>query len=129
MLLKYIKRAQEIKPILSKDLHAYICQAYVEKRRLSRRFENVMVEFETSPRFILSLIRTSLALSRARLDTVCTRNDVQAAIRLFESCSQSLIQARPYRRNNKYSNIDKVKNKKCIIMYFQMIYLDLQIHN
>ena len=121
MLLKYIKRAQEIKPILSKDLQAYICQAYVEKRRLSRRFENVMVEFETSPRFILSLIRTSLALSRARLDTVCTRNDVQAAIRLFESCSQSLIQARPYRRNNKYSNIDKVKKK----MYYYVFPNDL----
>ena len=75
MLRNYISKARNIDPVLNKNLKDRIVNAYISARN------NPMV----TPRYLLSLIRISMAHARLRLSNEVENEDVEVAIYLLET--------------------------------------------
>lgn len=69
----YIEACKEIHPTLSKTIHERLLDAYLSARKSTM----------TTPRYLLSLIRLTLAHARLRLSSIATEEDATQAIHLL----------------------------------------------
>lgn len=75
-LKSFILQAQKINPTFSKSVNSKIKEAYIEARQIFERL---------TPRYLLSLIRISLANARFRLSETVEEEDVEEAIKLLKT--------------------------------------------
>jgi len=74
---------------LTKDLHQFIIERYIEKRRAN--VESKAGYAYTTPRTLLAIIRLSQAMARIRLSEEVDQNDVDEALRLMEMSQASVL--------------------------------------
>ena len=87
---EYIAQAKKLKPTIPQDLHNFIVQKYVEKRKLEVEQKNKQGYQYITPRSLLAVIRLSQALAKLRMNDKVKQEDVDEALRLVE-VSQSSI--------------------------------------
>ena len=87
---EYIAQAKKCKPTIPQDLHNFIVQKYVEKRKLEIEQKNKQGYQYITPRSLLAVIRLSQALAKLRMNDKVKQEDVDEALRLVE-VSQSSI--------------------------------------
>lgn len=88
----YIEKCKTFDPVIPDELSNKLLDAYIKTRN-----EN---EF-TTPRYLLSLIRLSLAHARARLSNVVSLEDVNEVLRLMEAMKIPSIRKRREEKTNK----------------------------
>jgi len=86
----YVSVAKKLQPTLSKDLHQFIIERYIEKRRAN--VESKAGYAYTTPRTLLAIIRLSQAMARIRLSEEVDQNDVDEALRLMEQSQASVLE-------------------------------------
>ena len=87
---EYIAQAKKCRPTIPQDLHNFIVQKYVEKRKLEIEQKNKQGYQYITPRSLLAVIRLSQALAKLRMNDKVKQEDVDEALRLVE-VSQSSI--------------------------------------
>jgi DNA replication licensing factor MCM7 len=87
---EYIAQAKKCKPTIPQDLHNFIVQKYVEKRKLEIEQKNKQGYQYITPRSLLAVIRLSQALAKLRMNDKVKQEDVDEALRLVD-VSQSSI--------------------------------------
>ena len=87
---EYIAQAKKCRPSIPQDLHNFIVQKYVEKRKLEIEQKNKQGYQYITPRSLLAVIRLSQALAKLRMNDKVKQEDVDEALRLVE-VSQSSI--------------------------------------
>ena len=87
---EYIAQAKKCRPTIPQDLHNFIVQKYVEKRKLEVEQKNKQGYQYITPRSLLAVIRLSQALAKLRMNDKVKQEDVDEALRLVE-VSQSSI--------------------------------------
>ncbi|TBU04469.1 DNA replication licensing factor Mcm7 [Hamiltosporidium magnivora] len=80
-LQNIIKASKSIFPVIPNSLLERMSDIYVEERK-----DNNMI----TPRYLLSLIRLSLAHSRLRMSQIVNEEDVEEAVRLMERSKRVL---------------------------------------
>lgn len=80
----YIENCKTINPMLSKSIKERLLDAYSKARK----------QHSTTPRYLLSLIRLTLAHARLRLNEVATEEDAEQAIHLLELMKIPTVQAK-----------------------------------
>ena len=105
---EYIAQAKKCRPTIPQDLHNFIVQKYVEKRKLEIEQKNKQGYQYITPRSLLAVIRLSQALAKLRMNDKVKQEDVDEALRLVE-VSQSSIN----KKENKEGlvNFDGVQKK------------------
>ena len=88
-LRAYVSMAKSKNPQLPKDLHKFIVEKYIEKRRANQ--ESKAGYAYTTPRTLLAIIRLSQALARIRLSNEVNQEDVDEALRLMEMSQASVL--------------------------------------
>lgn len=73
-LKNYIEKSKSINPLLSNSTRERLIEAYLKARK----------QYSTTPRYLLSLIRLTLAHARLRMSTVAGEEDATQAIHLLE---------------------------------------------
>ncbi|KAM0687821.1 Mcm2-7 hexameric complex component, partial [Conglomerata obtusa] len=112
---KYIEYTKTFKPVLSTSLGKVLVDAFVEQRK---NFKN------TTPRYLLSLIRFTLSHARLRLSKEVERIDVDEAIRLMEqNIFESQIKSVEYESIERiiYEAIKKNINSNNEILYEEIL--------
>lgn len=79
-LKNFVIRAKKINPVLTNSVNLKIKEAYVEARQTFERL---------TPRYLLSLIRFSLAHARLRMSPVVELEDVEESIKLLSMSSEN----------------------------------------
>ena len=87
---EYIAQAKSRRPTIPPDLHNFIVQKYVEKRKIEIEQKNKQGYQYITPRSLLAVIRLSQALAKLRFNDKVKQEDVDEALRLIE-ISQSSI--------------------------------------
>lgn len=80
-LRSFISQAKRYNPVIAKELTDYIAEAYTELRSEER---------ETTPRTLISILRLSQSLAKARFSSEVKKGDVEEAIRLMKMSKISL---------------------------------------
>lgn len=83
-LRNHIAKAKELTPVVPTELERYISSAYVEMRQENQ-------EEPITPRYLLAILRLSMALARLRFAEVVTVDDVDEALRLVKASKLSLM--------------------------------------
>ena len=81
---EYIAQAKKCRPTIPQDLHNFIVQKYVEKRKLEIEQKNKQGYQYITPRSLLAVIRLSQALAKLRMNDKVKQEDVDEALRLVE---------------------------------------------
>lgn len=87
----YVSFAKTLNPKISKDLHQFIIDKYIEKRRAN--VESKAGYAYTTPRTLLAIIRLSQAMARIRLSEDVDQNDVDESLRLMEMSQASVLES------------------------------------
>ena len=105
---EYIAQAKKCRPTIPQDLHNFIVQKYVEKRKLEIEQKNKQGYQYITPRSLLAVIRLSQALAKLRMNDKVKQEDVDEALRLVE-VSQSSINKKENKEG--LANFDGVGKK------------------
>ena len=105
---EYIAQAKRCRPTIPQDLHNFIVQKYVEKRKLEIEQKNKQGYQYITPRSLLAVIRLSQALAKLRMNDKVKQEDVDEALRLVE-VSQSSINKKENKEG--LANFDGVQKK------------------
>ena len=105
---EYIAQAKKCRPTIPQDLHNFIVQKYVEKRKLEIEQKNKQGYQYITPRSLLAVIRLSQALAKLRMNDKVKQEDVDEALRLVE-VSQSSINKKENKEG--LANFDGVTKK------------------
>ena len=105
---EYIAQAKRCRPTIPQDLHNFIVQKYVEKRKLEIEQKNKQGYQYITPRSLLAVIRLSQALAKLRMNDKVKQEDVDEALRLVE-VSQSSINKKENKEG--LANFDGVGKK------------------
>ena len=97
----YIAQAKTTNPIIPKELHNFIVQKYVEKRKEEKESNKQGYQYIT-PRSLLAVVRLAQALAKLQMNDRVLQKDIDEALRLVE-VSQSSI-------NNTDENINNIGN-------------------
>jgi len=89
---EYIAQAKKCRPTIPQDLHNFIVQKYVEKRKLEmeQNSQNKQGYQYITPRSLLAVIRLSQALAKLRMNDKVKQEDVDEALRLVEASQISI---------------------------------------
>lgn len=85
----YIAAAKKNMPLIPKDLHNFIIQKYVEKRKDEADKSKQGYQYIT-PRSLLAIIRLAQALAKLRMNEKVEQTDVDEALRLVEISKSSI---------------------------------------
>lgn len=85
----YISMAKAKNPRLPRDLHQFITEKYIEKRK--ENVESKAGYAYTTPRTLLGIIRLSQALARLQLRDEVEQSDVDEALRLMDMSQASVL--------------------------------------
>lgn len=88
-LRAYIAYAKRFKPTVSKELHEFIVQRYVEKRKEYLDGSKAGYVY-TTPRTLLGIIRLAQSMAKLRFSNDIDQNDVDEALRLMEKSQESV---------------------------------------
>ena len=105
---EYIAQAKKCRPTIPQDLHNFIVQKYVEKRKMEVEQKNKQGYQYITPRSLLAVIRLSQALAKLRMNDKVKQEDVDEALRLVE-ISQSSINKKENKEG--LSNFDGATKK------------------
>ena len=105
---EYIAQAKKCRPTIPQDLHNFIVQKYVEKRKMEVEQKNKQGYQYITPRSLLAVIRLSQALATLRMNDKVKQEDVDEALRLVE-ISQSSINKKENKEG--LSNFDGATKK------------------
>ena len=97
----YIAQAKTTNPIIPKELHNFIVQKYVEKRKEEKESNKQGYQYIT-PRSLLAVIRLAQALAKLQMNDRVLQKDIDEALRLVE-VSQSSI-------NNSDEDVNNIGN-------------------
>jgi len=100
--------AKTLNPKISKDLHQFIVDKYIEKRRAN--VESKAGYAYTTPRTLLAIIRLSQAMARIRLSEDVDQNDVDEALRLMDVSQSSVLESLEEEEISKINSIIFLKN-------------------
>lgn len=93
---QYISMARTFRPVVPKDVGAYVTQSYINMRRESQKNEGSVRKFShITPRTLLGILRLSQALARIRFVNTVTKDDVDEALRLI-ACSKLSMDSTDY---------------------------------
>lgn len=93
---QYISMARTFRPVVPKDVGAYVTQSYINMRKESHKNENSVRKFShITPRTLLGILRLSQALARIRFVNVVSKDDVDEALRLI-ACSKLSMESNEY---------------------------------
>ncbi|KAF8472813.1 MCM2/3/5 family-domain-containing protein [Kalaharituber pfeilii] len=91
LMRKYIAKARQYRPTVSKAVGEYMTGAYVRMRQNQKREEERKKQFAyVSPRTLLAVVRLSQALARLRFASEVVTEDVDEALRLITVSKSSL---------------------------------------
>eukprot|EP01015_Nassula_variabilis_P033724 TRINITY_DN8157_c0_g2_i1.p2 TRINITY_DN8157_c0_g2~~TRINITY_DN8157_c0_g2_i1.p2 ORF type:complete len:141 (+),score=32.06 TRINITY_DN8157_c0_g2_i1:83-505(+) len=85
----YVAQAKKFNPRIPKNLHAFIVQRYVDKRKEHNDIKRKGYAY-TTPRTLLAIIRLAQAHARLRFSDEVNQNDIDEALRLMESSRSSI---------------------------------------
>lgn len=89
MIKAYVSHAKRFHPTINKELHDFLVQRYLEKRK--EQDESVKEGYcYTTPRTLLGIIRLAQSLARLRFSASISQRDVDEALRLMETSQQSV---------------------------------------
>ena len=108
-LKTYISHAKTFNPTIQKNLHEYVINKYVEKRKLNKQRENTKEYTYVTPRTLLGIIRLSQALAKLRFSNSVNRRDINEAIDLMENAQASIMEEN---QQENYLRSQKVKKDK-----------------
>lgn len=80
----YVAKAKQHFPIIPNNLHNYIIENYVDKRKMQVAEDRDSMYI--TPRTLLGIIRTAQAHAKCRFSDVVDQEDIDEAIRLIETC-------------------------------------------
>ncbi|ELA42026.1 uncharacterized protein VICG_00873 [Vittaforma corneae ATCC 50505] len=80
----FIEGCKAINPVLSRSIRERLLEAYSKARR----------QYSTTPRYLLALIRLTLAHARLRMSEIATEEDASQAIHLLELMRIPTVQAK-----------------------------------
>jgi len=86
---EYVSHAKTYNPVIPKDLHNFIIQKYVEKRKEQVDVNKEGYEYIT-PRSLLAILRLSQALARLRCNDEVDQMDINKALEIIDSSRSSL---------------------------------------
>lgn len=90
---QYVSIARTFRPVVPKDVGAYVTQSYINMRKDSKENENSVRKFShVTPRTLLGILRLSQALARIRFVNTVSKDDVDEALRLI-ACSKLSMDA------------------------------------
>lgn len=89
IIRSYIAQAKAMEPTIPKDLHTFIIQKYVEKRKQESESTKQGYQYIT-PRSLLAIIRLAQALAKLRMGDKVSQDDVDEALRLVEVSKSSV---------------------------------------
>lgn len=89
IIRSYIAQAKKMSPSIPRDLHSFIIQKYVEKRKEESEMSKQGYQYIT-PRSLLAIIRLAQALAKLRMGDKVTQDDVDEALRLVEVSKSSV---------------------------------------
>ena len=108
VIRQYIARAKQFAPVVPKQLADYIVGAYVSLRMNDESGKDTY----TTPRTLLAILRLSQALAKIRFDNLVSKEDVDEAMRLFDSSRASI-----YLSNQKgEKNVDPISRIYTLIL-------------
>ncbi|EGR34237.1 hypothetical protein IMG5_019440 [Ichthyophthirius multifiliis] len=83
----YVGLAKQYQPILGKELHQFLIEKYLEKRKDQSQQQG---KNYTTPRTLLGIIRLAQALAKLRFSDLVNQDDVNEALRLMEESQKSV---------------------------------------
>lgn len=93
---QYISMARTYRPVVPKEVGAYVTQSYIKMRKESQRNEGSVRKFShITPRTLLGILRLSQALARIRFVNLVSKDDVDEALRLI-ACSKLSMEAQEF---------------------------------
>lgn len=93
---QYISMARTFRPVVPRDVGAYVTQSYINMRKESHKNEHSVRKFvNITPRTLLGILRLSQALARVRFSNNVSKDDVDEALRLL-ACSKLSIELTEY---------------------------------
>lgn len=102
---QYISMARTYRPVVPKDVGAYVTQSYIKMRKESQTNEGSVRKFShITPRTLLGILRLSQALARIRFANVVSKDDVDEALRLI-NCSKLSMNAQEIEVDDASSSI------------------------
>ncbi|CAK79994.1 unnamed protein product (macronuclear) [Paramecium tetraurelia] len=88
----FVALSKQYEPILTSDIHQYIADQYVERRK--QTFDKTLDGYSyTTPRTLLAIIRLSQSIAKLQLADRVTQRDVEEAIRLMDISQESVRRA------------------------------------
>jgi DNA replication licensing factor MCM7 len=85
----YVAAGKYYEPVIPKNLHTYIVENYIEKRKMQNEMEAGSMYI--TPRTLLGIIRTAQAHAKIRYSAIVEQEDVDEALRLIDACRDSFI--------------------------------------
>ena len=87
----YISSVVGIEPSIPKDLHNFIVQSYVDRKKKAKECSGTGSDSGyITPRTLLGTIRIAQSLAKMRLSNTVAQEDVEEALRLLEASRQSV---------------------------------------
>ena len=114
----YIAQAKTTNPIIPKELHNFIVQKYVEKRKEEKESTKQGYQYIT-PRSLLAVVRLAQALAKLQMNDRVLQKDIDEALRLVE-VSQSSINNTDESVNN-IGNFEKSRKPDFKSQIYQII--------
>ena len=112
---EYIAQAKKLKPTIPQDLHNFIVQKYVEKRKLEIEQKNKQGYQYITPRSLLAVIRLSQALAKLRMNDKVKQEDVDEALRLVEVSQSSINKKENKEGLSTFDGVGKKTDAKSLI--------------
>lgn len=111
-LRKYIAHAKDFNPTINPELHQYITEKYLYKRKKNKEPENAEYDYIT-PRTLLAMIRLSQGLAKLRFSHTVEKEDIDGALDLVEK-AQACLNTDEDDSGNKRT---KLKNNKSSVIF------------
>ena len=111
-LRKYIAHAKTFNPTINPELHSYITEKYLEKRKKNKEPENAEYDYIT-PRTLLAMIRLSQGLAKLRFSHFVEKEDIDGALELVEK-AQACLNTDEDETGSKRT---KLKNNKSSVIF------------
>ena len=109
---KYIAQAKRLRPIIPQELHNFIVQKYVEKRKMEIQQKDKQGYQYITPRSLLAVLRLSQALAKLRMNDEVRQEDVDEALRLVEVSQSSINKNENKEGLEKFDGITKKNDVK-----------------
>lgn len=123
-LRAYIGYAKKFKPTISKELHEFIVQRYIEKRKEYIDGSKAGYVY-TTPRTLLGIIRLAQALAKLRFSSEVDQNDIDEALRLMEKSQESVNENDEEGYQGKKVNFIFLMGKKFFIQFYKILLFNI----